>query len=79
MDKIKGDHVIPLPGQKVLKLDRTFRADAPALAAAGAFGHIVSECSLAVLVANAQCGRGTILHAGQTPVAVLIYTKIRHF
>ena len=78
MDKFKGDDLIPFPDQKVLKLDGTFRTDAPALAAAGALGHIVFECSPAVPIDDTQCGCRTVFHAGQTPVAVLVYTKVRH-
>ena len=79
MDEFKGDDVIPFSRQKVLKLDRTFRTDTPALAAAGALGHIVFECTLSARIGNAQGRCRTILHTGQTPGTVLIYAKIRHF
>jgi hypothetical protein len=78
MYEIKGDHIIPLPGQKVLKLDGTLRTDSPALAASGASGHIMFERSPAVLISNTQCRSRTILHAGQTPVAFSVYAKVRH-
>jgi hypothetical protein len=62
----------------MLKLDGSLRADAPALTATGAFGHIVVECPSVVVIIKTQCRRRTIFHAGQTSVAVLIYAKIRH-
>ena len=79
MDEFKGDDVIPFTRQQVLELDRTLRTNTPALAAAGALGHIVFERSLAALIGNAQGRCRTILHTGQTPVAILIYAKIGHF
>jgi hypothetical protein len=50
-NQIQRDHIIPLPDQKMLKLDGTFRTDAPALTASGAFGHIVLERSPIVPIA----------------------------
>jgi hypothetical protein len=44
--QIQRDHIIPLPCQKMLKLDRFLRTDSPALTASGAFGHVVLERSL---------------------------------
>jgi hypothetical protein len=44
-NQIQRDHIIPLPDQKMLKLDGTFRTDSPALTASGALGHIVLERS----------------------------------
>jgi len=62
----------------MLKLDGTLRTDSPALAAPGALGHIVFECSPALLISNTQGRSRTILHAGQTPVAFLVYAKVGH-
>jgi hypothetical protein len=62
----------------MLKLDGSLRADAPALTASSAFGHIVVECPSVVLIIKTQGRSRTIFHAGQTSVAVLIYSKIRH-
>jgi hypothetical protein len=45
-NQIQRDHIIPLPYQEMLKLDRFLRTDSPALAASGAFGHVVLERSL---------------------------------
>jgi hypothetical protein len=45
-NQIQRDHIIPLPCQKMLKLDRFLRTDSPALTASGAFGHVVLERSL---------------------------------
>jgi hypothetical protein len=45
-NQIERDHIIPLPCQKMLKLDRFLRTDSPALTASGAFGHVVLERSL---------------------------------
>jgi hypothetical protein len=44
-NQIQRDHIIPLPDQKMLKLDGFLRTDSPALTASGAFGHIVLERS----------------------------------
>jgi hypothetical protein len=44
-NQIQRDHLIPLPDQKMLKLDRFLRTDSPALTASGAFGHVVLERS----------------------------------
>jgi hypothetical protein len=44
--QIQRDHIIPLPCQKMLKLDRFLRTDSPALTASRAFGHVVLERSL---------------------------------
>ena len=44
-NQTQRDHIIPLPCQKMLKLDRFLRTDSPALTASGAFGHVVLECS----------------------------------
>ena len=44
-NQIQRDHIIPLPDQKMLKLDGFLRTDSPALTASGALGHIVLEGS----------------------------------
>ena len=62
----------------MLKLDGTLRTDSPALAAPGALGHVVFERSPALLISNTQCRSRTILHAGQTPVAVFVDAKVGH-
>ena len=78
VNKIKANHFIPLADQKVLKLDGRLRADAPALTASGAFGHIVVECPPRVVIIKTQCRGRTIFHTGQTAVAVFINFKIGH-
>jgi hypothetical protein len=60
----------------MLELDRHLRADAPALTASGAFGHIVVECPPVVVIIKTQCRSRAIFHTGQTSVAILIYPKI---
>jgi hypothetical protein len=45
MNQIQRDHILPLPDQKMLKLDRLLWTDSPALTASGAFGHVVLERS----------------------------------
>jgi hypothetical protein len=62
----------------MLKLDGTLRANPPALTAPGAFGHVVPERALIVLILMAQSRGRTILHTGQTTVAVIVYAKVRH-
>ena len=44
-NQVQRNHIIPLPYQKMLKLDRFLRTDSPALTASGAFGHVVLERS----------------------------------
>jgi hypothetical protein len=44
-NQIHCDHIIPLPDQEMLKLDGFLGTDSPALAASGAFGHIVLQRS----------------------------------
>jgi hypothetical protein len=62
----------------MLKLDGFLGTDSPALAASGAFGHIVLERSSIVPIVITQ-GRGrTIFHTGQTPVAFIVNSKIGH-
>jgi hypothetical protein len=78
MNQIKRDHVIPLPDQKMLKLNGILRANSPALAASGTFGHVVFKRAPVILIIKIQCRCRTIFHTGQTPVTVLIYSKIRH-
>jgi len=78
MNQIQRNHLIPLPRQKVLKLDGLLRADPPALTAAGAFGHIVFKGAPALPIIKIQRCCRTIFHAGQTPVAVFVYSKVRH-
>jgi hypothetical protein len=49
-DQIHGNHIIPLPDQKVLKLNGLMRTNSPALTASGAFGHIVPKRSPIFLI-----------------------------
>ena len=44
-NQIQRDDIIPLPDEKMLKLDGFLRTDSPALAASGASGHVVLERS----------------------------------
>jgi hypothetical protein len=63
----------------MLKFDGLLGANPPALAAAGAFGHIVFKGPSVILISKIQCRRRAIFHTGQTPVAVFIYPEIWHF
>jgi hypothetical protein len=63
----------------MLKLDGSLWANAPALTAPCAFGHIVAECPSVVAILKTQSRSRTIFHTGQTSVAVIIYPKIGHF
>jgi hypothetical protein len=77
-NQIQREHIIPQPDQKMLKLDGVLRTDPPALSAAGALGHIVTERSPIVPIGITQ-GRGrTIFHTGQAPVALIVDAKVRH-
>jgi len=78
MNQIQSDHIIPLPDQKMLKFDGLMGTYAPALPAAGALGHIVSERSLAVLIVKIQCRSRTIFYTGQAAIAFFINSEIRH-
>ena len=62
----------------MLKLDSLLWADPPALSAAGALGHIVTECSPIVPIGITQGRSRTIFHTGQAPVAFLVDAKVRH-
>jgi hypothetical protein len=62
----------------MLKLDGILRADTPALTAAGAFGHIVFECPLTVVILKTQCRCRAIFNASQTAIAALVNPKVRH-
>jgi hypothetical protein len=78
MNQIKRNDIIPLTDQQMLKLDGILRADTPALTAAGAFGHIVFERPLTVVILKTQCRCRAIFNASQTPIAVIINPKVRH-
>jgi hypothetical protein len=62
----------------MLKLDSLLWTDPPALAAARAFGHIVLQGSLIVLIQVAQSRSRTVFYTGQTTVAFFIYTEVGH-
>jgi hypothetical protein len=74
---IQRDHFIPVPDQKMLKVDRLLGADSPALPAAGALGHVVLEGPPAVSIARTQSRRRTIFDTSQAAVAIVVYAKIR--
>jgi hypothetical protein len=78
MNQIQRHNFIPLTDQQVLKLDGILRADPPALSAAGTFRHIMLEGPLILLINKIQSRGRTIFHAGQTPVTIIINSKIRH-
>ena len=78
MNQVKRNHFIPLTHQKMLELDGILGADPPALTATGAFGHIVFERPLTVVILKTQCRCRAIFNASQTPIAVIINPKVRH-
>ena len=78
-NQIKRNHLVPLPDQKVLKLNGFLRTDSPALSASGAFSHIMFKRPATVAISKTQCRCRAVFHAGQTPVTVLVNYKICHF
>jgi len=62
----------------MFKLNGCLRANAPALTAASAFGHIVPERPFAALIIKTQGRSRAILDAGQASVAILIHSKVGH-
>jgi hypothetical protein len=78
MNQIQRDHIIPLPEQKMLKFDGLLGTYSPALATAGAFGHIMPECSPAVLIIKTQGRSRTIFDTRQANITLTVYTKVTH-
>jgi hypothetical protein len=62
----------------MLKLDGLLRTYSPALAAAGALGHVVFERSSIAPIVKTQGRSRTIFHAGQTSIAFFVYAKVGH-
>jgi hypothetical protein len=75
-DQIERDDIIPGAFQKILKFDGFLGTYTPALSAAGAQGHVVPQCSLLGLIFKTQSAGRAILYAGQTTVALIVYSEI---
>jgi hypothetical protein len=73
--KIHGHYFVPISLEKAFKFHRALWADPPAIAAPGAKAHVVQELSLVFLVRVVESACRAILHASETPVAPLVYTK----
>jgi hypothetical protein len=78
MDQIEGHHGVPGTFQQMFKFDRLLGTDAPALAASRAAGHVVLQGAALALVLVPQGRSRTILHTGQTSIALIIDAKIGH-
>jgi hypothetical protein len=76
--KVHRHNIIPFTPQKVLELNGLVWTDSPAIAAAGTSGHVMKQFSRLSLVRIIQGACGAILHAGEAPVAVVVYLKERH-
>ena len=62
----------------MLKNDGVLGADPPTLTAPCALNHVVGKGPFISHILKLQGGCRTILDAGQTTVAVIVYSEIRH-
>jgi len=75
-DKIERDDIIPGAFQEVLKFNGFLGTYAPALPAAGAQRHVMPQYSLLGSIFITQSAGRAILHAGQTAIALIVYSEI---
>jgi hypothetical protein len=75
-NQIERDDIIPGAFQQVLKFNGFLGTYAPALPAAGAQRHVMPQSSLRGSILVTQSAGRAILHAGQTAVALIVYSEI---